>query len=221
MGSKERVSYKILPIILAERTEGQYYVEPFVGGFNTMDKVTGNRIANDSNVYLMALFTELQNGWIPPTQVSEESYNDIRKNKQDFPTHIVEYVGFNSYAGKFFGGYRRDRVGRRDYWKEHYNNVTKQSKKLDGILMCNVDYKDLVIPYEGSTTYGSSFDYVTFWNWVRDKVQEGHRVFVSEYKAPDDFVPLWTMDISSSLTKNTGSKKGTENLFVHESDVLL
>ena len=55
MGSKWRIAKHILPIILEGRKDGQYYVEPFCGGCNIIDKVPGNRIANDGNPYLIAL----------------------------------------------------------------------------------------------------------------------------------------------------------------------
>lgn len=47
MGSKNRIAKYILPIILKDRKECQWYVEPFVGGCNTIDKVVGNRIGSD------------------------------------------------------------------------------------------------------------------------------------------------------------------------------
>ena len=58
MGSKRRIAKEILPIILKNRKQGQYYVEPFVGGCNIIDKVDGNRIGNDINKYLIALCNE-------------------------------------------------------------------------------------------------------------------------------------------------------------------
>ena len=41
MGSKNKIAKDILSIILKYRTPEQYYVEPFVGGCNTIDKVNG------------------------------------------------------------------------------------------------------------------------------------------------------------------------------------
>jgi len=49
MGSKSRIANDILPIILKDRKQDQYYVEPFCGGLNVIDKVDGNRIANDKS----------------------------------------------------------------------------------------------------------------------------------------------------------------------------
>lgn len=62
MGSKRRIAEQILTLILEGRKEGQYYVEPFCGGCNTIDKVPGNRIANDSNPYLIAMWEALSGG---------------------------------------------------------------------------------------------------------------------------------------------------------------
>jgi len=39
MGSKNRIANEILPIILKDRIENQYYIEPFCGGLGTFDKV--------------------------------------------------------------------------------------------------------------------------------------------------------------------------------------
>ena len=47
MGSKNRHAKEILPFVLMDRKEGQYYVEPFCGGCNIIDKVDNPRIAND------------------------------------------------------------------------------------------------------------------------------------------------------------------------------
>lgn len=36
MGSKARIAKYILPIIIKDRKENQWYVEPFVGGYNSV-----------------------------------------------------------------------------------------------------------------------------------------------------------------------------------------
>ena len=65
MGSKSRIAKYILPIILKDRKDDQYYVEPFCGGCNMIDKVGGNRIANDNNPYLIQMWKALIDGWQP------------------------------------------------------------------------------------------------------------------------------------------------------------
>lgn len=42
MGSKRRLWKDIGPIILENRREGQWYVEPFVGGCNSLVNVEGS-----------------------------------------------------------------------------------------------------------------------------------------------------------------------------------
>ena len=53
MGSKSRIAKRILPIILKDIRPEQWYIEPFVGGANIIDKVGGKRIGIDSNEYLI------------------------------------------------------------------------------------------------------------------------------------------------------------------------
>ena len=59
MGGKNRIAKDILPIILKDRKENQFYVEPFAGGCNVIDKVEGRRLANDKSEYLMEMWYEL------------------------------------------------------------------------------------------------------------------------------------------------------------------
>lgn len=227
MGSKRRIAKDIIPIILKDRKENQLYVEPFCGGCNVIDKVENPRWANDNNTYLIDLFKQLQYGWEPPKQLSEEEYIDIKNNKDDYPSHLVAYVGIVlSYGSKWFGGYRRGVNGKgveRDYRMEGYNNVMNQVPKLDGIHFTSMDYREMDIPddsiiycdipYEGTTKYKCDFDHKAFWDWARD-MSEHNKVFISEYNAPDDFKCIWEKTICSGLDKNTGGKFGTEKLWV-------
>jgi len=46
MGSKSKISVELKAIFDLNRTSlNQYYVEPFCGGCNMIDKIKGNRIA--------------------------------------------------------------------------------------------------------------------------------------------------------------------------------
>lgn len=85
MGSKRRFVKDLLPIMLESRKEGQYWVEPFVGGANMIRHVDGNRIGADVHEYLIALLKAVRDGWKPPTEVSCEMHRDVRINKQNYP----------------------------------------------------------------------------------------------------------------------------------------
>ena len=144
MGSKARFAKDLLPIILKDRQPNQVYLEPFAGGMNMIDKVDGIRIANDQHVELMAMWQALiYDNWDPPKSVSEEEYRHIKYNQEQYPKYLVAYVGFNSFGGKWFAGYRRDKQGKRDYWSEHYRNITKQVPNLEGIQLSCKSYLDL------------------------------------------------------------------------------
>lgn len=233
MGSKARFTKEILPIILDGRREGQYYVEPFAGGMNSICSVDGNRIANDLHYYLIEMWKELLNGW-EPIKVSKEEYIKVRERPKDFPSHYVGWVGFNcSYSGKWFGGYAGETQTKngsiRDYQDEAIRNTVKQVLQMQGTALFNTSYQNLRIPensiiycdppYLGTTGYLNSLDYTEFWQWVRDKSAEGHSVFISEYQAPDDFECVWYKEAKSSLSANgkSGSNKlSIERLFKHK-----
>lgn len=224
MGSKARHAKEILPIILEGRKPGQWYVEPFVGGANVIDKVDGLRIGSDVNSDLIVLLKamSLYDYWVPPQNVSEEEYKEAKTCP---PSIMRSYIGFcMSYGGKWFGGYRRDSVGTRDYSFEAYKNYMVQAPRLCGVEFRNEDYRNLMVPegsllycdppYEGTTGYAkSNFNHKDFWKWCEDKSHEGHTVFVSEYTAPDGWECVWEKTVNNTLVKNTGSKKGVERLF--------
>lgn len=234
MGSKARFTKEILPIILKDRKPEQWYVEPFAGGMNAICEVSGNRIANDIHYYLIEMWKELCNGWIPK-KITKEEYSEIRTNQSKYPAYFVGWVGFNcSYSGKWFGGFaddypesRRNKKGiLPNYQMEAINNIPKQVEKLKGVIFQNKPYYELELPsnsivycdppYEGTTKYANDFDHNLFWNWVRNISKQGHIVFVSEYNAPADFECVWQKEAKSSLSANGvigGNKVSVEKLF--------
>lgn len=237
MGSKARIAKYILPIILKDRAEGQWYIEPFCGGCNTLDKVTGNRIGCDVNGYLIEMFKALQNGWFPPKIVTEEMYDKCRLENKHDDVALSGYIGFSmSFGGKFFGGYRRDEKGtaqnaelkkknEETQSRRSFSNLKKQKDLLSDVHFFHKSYSDLTLtkpcviycdpPYEGTTGYKTgAFDHAKFWQWCRDMTNEGHQVFISEYNAPEDFTCVWEMDISNTVSRNAG-KKATEKLFIY------
>ena len=78
MGSKRRIWKYIAPIILKNREEKQYYVEPFCGGCNSICQVDGLRIAADINPYLIAMWKDLLHGEKYPETISKEDYEKAK-----------------------------------------------------------------------------------------------------------------------------------------------
>jgi len=217
MGSKNKIANEILQIILKDRKEGQFYVEPFCGGLNIMDKVDGNRIASDNNKYLIAMWIGLQEDKKRLKEIPRELYvrarteynNGTNIEFDDFEIGWIAWMG--SYNGRFFDGGYSGKTEKRDYVNEQILNTEKQLKLLNGIIFKSGDYSTIEIPensivycdipYKGTKQYSTSknFNYEKFWQWCRDLVKMGHSVFISEYAAPEDFICVWEKPVKNSM----------------------
>lgn len=230
MGSKNRIAKEILPIILKDRKGWQWYIEPFCGGLGTMDKVDGNRIASDKNKYLIAMWIGLQTGRSYPRKINKEMYSEARTEYNNgtninFDDFMIGWIGWmGSYNGRFFDGGYSGKSSGRDYVDEQIRNTEKQIKKLGGIKFESGNYNEIEypensiiycdIPYKDTKQYATSkgFNHEKFWQWVRDMTIIGHRVFVSEYNAPEDFECIWEKQVTNSMN-NKKTYKPTEKLF--------
>ena len=215
LGSKRRIAKCILPIILSGRKDNQWYVEPFCGGCNSIDKVTGNRLANDSNIYLIELFKALQNGWTPPSEVSEDFYIQVKANKEQFHPALVGFIGFNcSFGGNFLNSFARN-TSSRNYAEVGKRNLFKQLPAIKDVLFTCGEYKEMSIPansiiycdppYVNTAKYKQcgNFDKKEFLEWCVTKVLEGHTVFVSEYSI---YHPNFKLVFEKELTCNIDNK---------------
>jgi DNA adenine methylase len=233
MGSKNRLAKDLLPIILKDRIKGQYYIEPFAGGMNLIDKVTGNRIASDKSEYLMEMWYELTEGKTFIEEILKDLYDRARtefnnKTNNEFTLAEIGWIGFMaSYNGRFFDGGYNGNYKKRDYTKESIDNIKKQIDSMKGVEFSSGNYNEIIIPnnsilycdipYEGTKQYATSkdFNHLEFWEWCRTKAKQGHKVFVSEYKAPKDFKCVWSGNIKSYM-KAGRSEIVTEKLFTNE-----
>ena len=228
MGSKNRIAKELIPIITQHLQPNQWYVEPFVGGANMIDKIEHPyKLGADNNKYLIALLEAVQNGQELPEYITKDEYISVKTNKDNYPDWYVGFVGLVcSFRGVFFGSYVRNDVLKKSgrvehYQKEQINNILKQSTKISDVVFKCSSYDALDIPansviycdppYNGTTKYKDSFDSDAFWQWCRDKAKEGHTVYVSEYNAPEDFKCIWEKQINSNLGGR--SKVAKEKLF--------
>lgn len=227
MWSKNRIAKYLLPIILKDRKEWQWYVEPFVWGANMIDKVDGNRIGSDFNEYLIKALKLIQeNPYNIPDIITENYYKELQQKKEvDWITGFVWFA--MSFGWKFFWWYRRDVAwtkwcleNMKTQTRRSKQNAIKQSPKIQGVNFHNSSYQDLEIPeksiiycdipYKDTTKYKTGwFDYEHFYNWCREKKKEWHTIFISEYNMPDDFECVWEQEIVNNLN----NKKATEKLF--------
>ena len=112
MGSKSRFAKELIPIIqsyITEDTKG--YLEPFVGGANVIDKIEcNNKIGCDIHKQLIALLNKAKDNIDDiPDIILEETYKEVKNNKEKYEDWYVGLVGFcASFGAKYFGGYARD-----------------------------------------------------------------------------------------------------------------
>ena len=227
LGSKTRIARFILPILMANKPEGGYYIEPFVGGANIIDKITGARIGADINPYLIAMYQALQNGWWPKAHYTKDEYEVIKANP-DADKALSGYVSTqctfsNIVWGPYVGGRQwcESKGVYRDYQLENWKSLMRQVPFLKGIEFTCAPYYDLELPtqsliycdppYSDSLDYKTDFDSERFWQWCRDKSAEGHTVFISEYKAPDDF----TCVLEVPKQNQVNNKINIERLFAY------
>ena len=238
MGSKNRLSKELAPIIQSYVDKGcNGYLEPFVGGANMIDKIKCNkRCGCDNHKYLIALLKQISLQWIPPKEISEELYNDVRLNKDKYDDFLVGFIGFCcSFGSKFFGGYARGKkssgITSRNYAEESYRNLIKQAPNLKDIIFecrsfetINPNISNFVIycdpPYRGTTKYKTEdFPYEEFYDWCR-KMSKNNIVLISEYNMPSDFECIWSKEtlanFDSNRKVNDDKNKRVEKLFIYK-----
>lgn len=243
LGSKSRISKYIVPIIQHEIDSNNihYYLEPFLGGANVIDKIHCDRkLGFDVNKYLIHLFIHVKSGGKLPDVMPKTLYDELREAwKTDnvdnkYPEWLIGCACFlASYNGRDFtggyakSGYEKTRKGLkyRDYYQEAKNNLlTQVQQPLFQDIMFGIndyrelkDLKDYVIyvdpPYQDVKQYANSknFDHNKFWNKMREWSKD-NIVLVSELQAPDDFECIWQQEVSRSI-KATDKSRAVEKLF--------
>lgn len=230
LGSKNKLSKELAPIIESYITEDtKFYIEPFVGGANMIDKINFKRkIGSDIHSYLIALLTYIQDleHELPKT-ITEDEYNNVKNNKEKYEDWYVGLVGFcATFGAKWFGGYARgfkaDKVTPRDMPNEAIRNLEKQRTQLQNInFICttyeryskvnnSVIYCD--IPYRNTTNYKTeTFDYDKFYKWCKKMKSQNNVVLISEYSMPEnDFECIWSKEHSTSVA--LGDKKHSKRV---------
>lgn len=68
-------------------------------------------------------------------------------------------------------------------------------------------------PYAGTNGYGRVFDHEAFWQWCRTR---DFPVYVSEYRAPEDFISIWCKEKRRLFNHRALSTNAVEHLFLHK-----
>jgi DNA adenine methylase len=236
MGSKARIAKDLAPIInkIIKENGIDVYIEPFVGGANMIQHIKCEHLFGcDNNTYLIAFWQAIQKGWFPFSTVTmnKEFYQTVKDHKEIYSPEIVALCGLcATYNAKWFGGYAgivKTKIGTfRNYYEEAVRNVLKQAPLIKDVCFICADYQEIETanmnalyycdpPYQNTTGYQDTFDHSQYWEWVR-KTSVDNIVLCSEYTAPDDFICIWSKQLTNTLDKNSRSK-AVEKLFIHKS----
>lgn len=229
MGGKTRVAPQIAAIMRAHSKGSETYVEPFMGGGSVAATMAPGFIdvhLSDANESLILLWQEVLSGWKPPGHITKAEWALLKADPN--PSAMKALAGFAaSFGGKWFAGYAHSPG--RNYVAGSTRQLVKHASEFRHANVRHLDYLDAgefvgpgtVVycdpPYEGTTGYGAvgSFNSAQFWDTMREWSGRGAKVFVSEYNAPADFVPVWRLKVQVSLAKDGNTDIGTEQLFTY------
>jgi|SRR5690625_1288159 len=233
MGGKSRLAKSIRDVILSHVEVGKNttYWEPFVGGCGAFEVIAPKfprAIGSDIHRDLIMMWQEGMRVWSPPSTVSEQQYQSMRRAE---PSALRGFVGFGcSFGGKWFGGFARGGNNSdgtpRDHTAESSRNVSKTLeilRPLEAEFKC-IPYWDITPkegdvvycdpPYEGTTEYrDSGFDSSRFWEWATNLSKQGVKVFVSEYKAPVGWKEVYRREVLSSVSRAEDREMAVDKLF--------
>lgn len=243
-GSKRAIIKDLKYIIENNLGNSDYYVEPFGGGMNSFAYISHpNKIAIDINPHVIAMWKGVQNHtFVIPEKVSQEEYYDMKNdcftNGGKYDSALLGYVGNACSNGcGWWNGYAHFNPKKNeDHIAEARNGLLKHIEKFSGLYFAKFihgsynqfEYPDNCFiycdpPYESTKGYNKNeFDNFAFWEWCREMCNKGHRIMVSEYTAPPDFICVWEKNRKDGMgTCKVGCKQNTktEKLFVHRSQL--
>jgi DNA adenine methylase len=223
LGGKSKISKWLGLSILSNTKQRNRFIEPFCGG-GAMTAMLApyfkDVLASDIHNDLIIMWQALQDGWIPPTTISESLYKELQHAE---PSALRGFAGFAlSWGGKWFGGYARGDGG--NYAGVGTRSLMRGIKKMSNVKFEHKDYQDIVIevgdvvycdpPYINTTKYSNTFDSNVFWETMVQWSALGASVFVSEYSAPPNWKIIWSMECIPTMKPDfVTTRKVIEKLF--------
>lgn len=222
MGSKNRLSKYLKPIIEGYLKSGMIYIEPFVGGANMIDKIEWiGKYGYDLNKSIIALlkygayhaklsYIHNREFKLPPEDISVEEFKRLRDlYKQGIASPKIGFAGLMCQLGTFYSSYQNDK-DKRDQLRR---NLEKQ---FSNPLFFNTqfeykNYKDLKLqsaviycdpPYPNTTQYNikEKFDYDHFLSKCDEWYKDGNIVLLSGNFIPNrDWRVLFEKDYTYNM----------------------
>ncbi len=228
---KSKFAKRIARAILHHTPRRLEYFEPFVGGGSVLACMSKHFLASyasDNHCDLVLMWQAIMADWLPPTHVSEAEY---RQWKNQPSSAERGFVGFScSFGGKWFGPYARfikPDGSMQNFADEGCQNLIDINSKLRNCTFERMTYDKIVFspkaviycdpPYANTYAGLRAFDTPKFWEWARGAAATGAHVYVSEFIAPLDWVPIWQFARPNMMGRLGRGKRLVEKVFVHES----
>ena len=106
---------------------------------------------------------------------------------------------------------------------EHLERLDRMERQNVQIVASADDYRNYVYqdgdvvycdpPYVNTSKYTADFDNEGFWQWCRTR---DFPVYVSEYRAPEDFISIWCKEKRRLFNDRGLSTNAVEHLFLHK-----
>jgi DNA adenine methylase len=214
LGGKHYAGKAIAAELRKAYTPGAPYYEPFVGGghvlYRVAEFVDGPMYVSDLSEDLMILWRAVADGYQPPTELSREEWAALKTAE---PSPLRSAAGFGlSFSGMWYKSYG---AVVRDSSKNPCRALARSFDQRRAVLARAVltccDYRaytpppgSLVYcdkPYAGTASYNAvePFDHPAFWTWTTETSQRGVSVFVSEYQAPEGWIPVMDKQTASRI----------------------
>lgn len=237
MGSKNKLSKYLKPIIDRFLKQGMIYVEPFVGGANMIDKIDWDlKYGYDINKPIIALLRYVsyhaklcyQNNKefkLPPEDITLEEFKRLRElYKKGIASPKIAFAGLMCQLGKFYSSYQKDfnkREQLRRNMERQFNNPLFFNTNFD-----YKNYKDLEVtnaviycdpPYKDTAQYNvkEKFNYDHFLEKCVEWYNNGNIILLSGNFVPNsNWKVLFEKDYKYSMYDRTREVK--ELLLIYE-----
>lgn len=234
VGGKGKIA-KSLAEVIRDNTDATTICEPFMGGgamTAALAPLFDEVLAGDAHEDIVLMWQAVLDGWVPPA-VTYERYQELRYS--DEPSAERGFAGSGgSFGGRWFAGFARGGQNAdgtpRNHQEESVRAVIRDrdNMKRGRVSVYHKPYQSWDLdcdepvaiycdpPYAVSSKskqYAVDFDSAEFWAWA-EKQSQKHDVFVSEYEAPEGWVPIWEKAKRQSLVIGSGNREmRVERLF--------
>jgi DNA adenine methylase len=223
LGGKHWIAGPLAKAVAPYR-EGRRLLEPFCGGLSITVALQPEEAA-DASRPLIELIMAVRAGFDPPTEISENLYDEVKTAGPDHP--LYNFVGLcATWGGKWWGGYARGHKRQinpagaartallRKVSETKSVNFTCRSYEETPFRPGDVLYCDP--PYAGTTEGYATPPFYSpdFWDWCRWASSCGAVVLVSEFNAPEDMETVAIFPRKTNVRKGVSGGEVLDKLFL-------